>query len=82
MFWTGSKAAIEAAEAQALAAELAEHPTVLRGGEAIPNPTTAWAIPMETDQPGVWAIPARSGMTLPEGCAETDAVSWPVSGAL
>ncbi|KFI25148.1 hypothetical protein [Paenirhodobacter enshiensis] len=74
-YWTGSEAAIAAANAAAWAAYIADYPTAEHGGETVANPTTAWAEPAPTVA-GDWAIPAYPGMTAPEGCREVAAVEW------
>ncbi len=61
-YWTGSEAAIAAANAAAWAAYIADYPTAEHGGETVA---------------GAWAIPAYPGMAAPEGCAEVAAVEWP-----
>ncbi|WP_374290431.1 hypothetical protein [Paenirhodobacter enshiensis] len=68
-YWTGSEAAIAAANAAAWAAYIADYPTAEQGGETVANPTTAWAIPAPTAA-GDWAIPAYPGMAAPDGCTE------------
>ncbi|WP_442773547.1 hypothetical protein [Paenirhodobacter enshiensis] len=75
-YWTGSEAAIAAANAAAWAAYIADYPTAEHGGETVANPTTAWAIPAQTVA-GDWAILAYPGMPVLEGCAEVAAVEWP-----
>ncbi len=75
-YWTGSEAAIAAANAVAWAAYIGAHPTAEQGGETVANPTTAWAEPAPTAA-GDWAIPAYPGMAAPDGCAEVAAVEWP-----
>lgn len=75
-YWIGSEAAITDAERVAFAAYYEENPTATDpDGNIIPNPTMAWAIPMQTDS-GQWAIIANDRVDAPDGCELVDHVDW------
>lgn len=77
MWWTGTKEAIDAAEAQAAA--LVTCIPEYKDGVQLPEDqwvTKRWAEPAQTLD-GRWAIPAYPGMAAPEGCTETETVEWP-----
>ncbi len=68
-FWTGSEAAVAAAEAAA-SAVLAGRAERRDGVDLDPQErhTTRWAIPAPAAAPGVWFIPALPGMAPPADC--------------
>ncbi|MDZ7906350.1 MAG: hypothetical protein U5N55_11670 [Cypionkella sp.] len=77
-YWVGSEKDIAAAckTADAKARNVPE----TREGKQLPREewiTERWAIPQETADPGVWAIPAFPRMHTPDGCERVDEVKWP-----
>ncbi|ADO42973.1 hypothetical protein [Ketogulonicigenium vulgare] len=80
-YWIGPRAAIDAANLAAYAAYIAAAPTALRDGETLPNPTTAWAEPLQ-DAAGNWVIPAHPGMTVPAGVQAVSLPDWPAANTL
>lgn len=67
MYWTGPLPLIQEAETQI--SQIVSARRAWRGQNEVPNPTLRWAIPQETTQLGIWAMPAPDFFALPQGCA-------------